>query len=129
MVISKPGTSPKLAITFIGVETFGNDIDFANNDLNVPIFVRNCTMGEELTVDNRCVPCEKYTYLLEAPKKPTTCKDCPANAFCYGLNLIAPFAGYWRSSNLSINFIACPNTQACLKGNTTLPIGICSEGY
>jgi hypothetical protein len=105
IVISKPGTSPKIGITFQGVETYGNAIDFANNDLNIPVLVRNCTMGEELTVDNRCVPCEKYTYLLEAPTKPTTCKDCPSKATCYGLNFMTPVAGYWRSSNLSINFI------------------------
>ena len=87
------------------METYGNSIDFADKEINTPVFVRNCTMGEELTVDNRCVACEKYTYLLEAPNKPTTCKECPANAICYGLNLITPVAGYWRSSNTSINFI------------------------
>ena len=62
-------------------------------------------MGEELTVDNRCVPCEKHMYLLEAPTKQTSCKECPQNAICYGLNLMTPVAGYRRSSNISINFI------------------------
>ena len=60
---------------------------------------------------------------------PVLCKDCPENAICYGLNLITPVAGYWRSSNISINFIQCPNPAACLKGNMTLPTGLCSEGY
>ena len=37
--------------------------------------------------------------------------------------------GYWRASNLSDDFIVCPNTEACLGGNVNDTLGKCATGY
>lgn len=91
--------------------------------------VRDCVIGEELTSDSKCRACQPGTYLYDPPTVETACKSCPANAVCYGKYHVAPDPGYWRSTNISENFILCENVDACLGGNITNPIGICATGY
>lgn len=47
--------------------------------------------------------------------QPGDCKACPSDkAECSGGNEIGPKPGYWRSSNVSDNFLRCPNPDMCL---------------
>ena len=57
------------------------------------------------------------------------CVICQQNSQCFGGFTVAPIPGYWRSSNLSQNFIQCPNNDACLGGSPDNLIGECSEAY
>lgn len=43
--------------------------------------------------------------------------------------MVAPDPGYWRSSNVSENFILCENVDACLGGDINNSMGICAQGY
>jgi hypothetical protein len=86
--------------------------------------------GEELTVDNRCVACPPGFYQYFDPEKVTPCKQCPKDANCSsGKAVVYPKPGYWRSSNISENFIKCPNQAVCLGGDVTNALGKCEEGY
>lgn len=86
-------------------------------------------MGEELTSDYKCRTCAAGTYLYYPPQTETPCKECPANAVCFGRYFVAPNPSYWRSSNVSENFILCENVDACLGGDEKYPMGECAKGY
>lgn len=105
----------KLEIT--GLETYDNAIEFIDSPFSFNVSVRDCVMGEELTSDYKCRVCQPGTYLYTVPTTETACKTCPSNAFCYGRYMVAPHSGYWRSSNVSENFILCENIDACLGGD------------
>ncbi|CAG9323993.1 unnamed protein product [Blepharisma stoltei] len=93
---------------------------------NIVFDLRNCTVGEAL-VAKTCQVCTSGTYNLEAG---TSCKDCPAEAKCYGKSDIYPLAGYWRWSNTTDDFLECPNSAACLGGvATNNSLGECETGY
>ncbi|CAG9323995.1 unnamed protein product [Blepharisma stoltei] len=88
--------------------------------------LRECEVGEAL-IAKTCQICESGTYNLNAGR---SCKDCPTSAKCYGKNNIYPKAGYWRVSNLTDNFLKCPNSNACLGGiESKNSVGACKKGY
>ncbi|CAG9320353.1 unnamed protein product [Blepharisma stoltei] len=88
--------------------------------------LRECEVGE-VSASKSCQICEAGTYNLIAGEP---CKDCPTSAKCYGKNNIFPKPGYWRVSNLTDNFLKCPNSNACLGGiSANNSIGDCKKGY
>jgi hypothetical protein len=65
-------------------------------------------------------------------RAPGDCIPCPTDkAECNGGNGIGPLPGYWRSSNITSNFIKCPNPDVCLgwKEPDWDPKGSCAPGY
>ena len=84
--------------------------------IEIEIQLRNCIFGESLSESGKCVECEKGAqYLLMAVNEITRCKECQSSvSFCMGGARIFPKPGYWRSSNISDNFIECYNSKACL---------------
>ena len=85
--------------------------------------------GEELTSDGRCLACPDGFFQFSDPLTPVSCKKCPADADCKGKMTVFPKAGKWRSSNISENFMKCPNEAACLGGDANHPQGKCLTGY
>jgi hypothetical protein len=109
-----------------GLQTFGNELSFTKAPLNITTSIRKCVAGEELTVDNRCVACPPGFYQYFDPEKVTPCKQCPKDANCSsGKAMVYPKPGYWRSTNISENFIKCPNQAVCLGGDVTNALGKC----
>ncbi len=82
-----------------------------------------------MTVDLRCSICKEGTFLLNTTDIPQSCQKCPKNANCFGLNIIAPTKGHWRSSLNSTNFLKCPNEEACLEGDLNHSVSNCATGY
>jgi hypothetical protein len=124
-----PGTPVNLALNIAGVQTYGNNVSFMNTPLSFTVALRPCYLGESYLTDNSCKMCPAGTYLFFPPTTPTNCKDCSKYATCYGGSFVSPIPGYWRSSNVSENFIPCPNSPMCLGGNITQPVGVCQTGY
>ena len=62
-------------------------------------------------------------------KEVGVCNECDNRAVCFGRNITAPIAGYWRINATSTNFIACRLDKACLAGDQNNPLGICDDGY
>jgi hypothetical protein len=104
-------------------------MSFASAPVKINTTVRNCVLGEELTLDGRCVPCLEGWYLFSNPEKPDSCKKCPINAECKGKMNVYPKPGNWRSSNTSEIFMTCPNEKVCLGGDIDHPQGKCLTGY
>ena len=67
--------------------------------------------------------------MINPPDRVKSCKQCDLNAVCYGSNLLAPRAGYYRSDNLSETILECYNERACIGGSEVEPLGLCQEGY
>ncbi len=118
---ANPGSSPSLNLAFAGLQTFGNPLSFASAPVKINTTVRNCVLGEELTVDGRCVACQEGWYQFENPEKPVPCKKCPTDAECKGKMKVYPKPGNWRSSNTSEIFMTCPNDEVCLGGDADHP--------
>lgn len=116
-ITATPGTEISLKLEIQGLQTYGNSLDFVDSPLKLDFGVRKCVAGEQLQADNSCKWCAEGTYLYDAPEKEVYCKICSRAANCYGGNIVAPLPQYWRSSNVSENFIKCPNGAACLGGN------------
>eukprot|EP00347_Sterkiella_histriomuscorum_P013257 403365409 len=68
-----------------------------------------------------CLPCQSPgSYLLEVQQSPGMCKQCDSSRqLCYGGATTGPNKGFWRSSNVSENFIECYNPNACLGKHQT----------
>lgn len=58
-----------------------------------------------------------------------SCENCPNGAICKGGWNMYPESFYWRSSELSDNFIKCILEDACLKGDENNKNGQCNDGY
>lgn len=95
--------------------------------------MRECNLGEAFTTSGAWETCEvNEEYLLVKLNSPGSCKACQAQRmFCNGGNDVGPKPGYWRSSNLSDNFIPCLHHSACLGyvAPTYNNLGECGEGY
>ena len=103
-----------------------NDNSTYNNSVEIQIFLRNCTYGEQINAA-ACLPCNKDTFLIQPDYK---CLACPNGGICLGGAHILPSPGYWRSSYFSAILYRCPISEACL-GNSTESdyLGTCREGY
>lgn len=97
--------------------------------IKLSLYLRACIEGEAMSEsDQVCKKCERGTYSYVKGDK--VCKDCPFKvAVCFGGQVVAPLPGYWRSSKTSENFMECPNSDVCIGGNETQPLGRCKEGY
>ena len=83
---------------------------------NFYIKLRDCIRGEYFTAAGKCIMCAAdQGYSLSLMTSPGNCVPCPTQeAYCEGGANIAPRPGYWRSSNISSDFIQCYNPSACL---------------
>eukprot|EP01033_Poteriospumella_lacustris_P005490 gene5490-3912_t len=85
--------------------------------LSVPL--RLCEPGEiTLPVAGSsfavCEPCTAGTYSFSPSD--AACTPCPQHATCPGGALVDVAAGYWRTSDVSAQILACPVPQACRGG-------------
>jgi hypothetical protein len=94
---------------------------------------RPCGVGEfDGGGGSACLCCPSFTYNFEP--NVTSCQQCPANAQCRG-DVVSPVAGYWHSSQRSVQIHRCPIAKscqqggACLAGHTGNLCGECSKGY
>lgn len=76
-----------------------------------------------------CKKCSPGFYLISAPDRVVSCKQCPENASCFGENKIAAKPGNYRTSLDSNETLACLNPAACKGGTTENLIGSCAPGY
>ncbi|CAG9330610.1 unnamed protein product [Blepharisma stoltei] len=134
IVSAKPGTTISIKTTSTGIDTtkqskIATNVTFIPS-VTIDVTLRLCIIGEA-TVGVNCEVCGIGYYSLNPSN--TQCIPCPSHsATCYGNYTIVPQKGYWRSSNMSENFLACPKSLACL-GSPQPPnlsfTGLCHEGY
>lgn len=99
-------TSPKLQRLPVNKQNLTLSLDF---DV--------CDVGDRLTEDFKCVPCEKDTYSFQSDFTfiSEVCKSCVSEKFyCYGGGNYTSKPGYWRANSNSYTFYLCPNQNACL---------------
>jgi hypothetical protein len=70
-----------------------------------------------------CQCCQAATYSFDANISAHQCLSCPPFAKCPGGDVVLPVAGYWHSSNRSVQMHQCPLAAACGEG------GVCKDGY
>ncbi|CAG9326025.1 unnamed protein product [Blepharisma stoltei] len=135
IVSAEPGSDVSIYVTSTGIDTSKQSklpgATFTST-VDVAVSMRECIIGEA-TVGVNCEVCASGFYSLDPSN--TQCLTCPSHsATCYGNWTMAPQSGYWRSGKYSDNFIACPNSAACLGGaySSTKNLsytGECSTGY
>lgn len=76
-----------------------------------------------------CKKCSYGFYLISAPDRVVSCKQCPQNARCFGENRITARLGNYRTSLDSNETLACLNPAACLAGDADNLRGACAVGY
>lgn len=94
-VITEPGTNFTLELT-VNMESETSVLELMSRNFLIKVFVRKCLPGEEFTPDEKCALCPRGTYLLEAATEVQACEPCAANSICFGSNLLAPNATFWR---------------------------------
>jgi len=133
VITAVPGANTSLHVTTNAVDVSKQlrSGDNASYSPSVPFTVsmRNCTLGES-AVNSQCIVCGQGTYSLDPA---LACQDCPTAAICYGNFTMVPRSGYWRSSQLTSKFFACPYPAAC-EGSPHPPedlsyTGECEHGY
>jgi len=92
-----------------------------------------CGVGETRAGADVCQCCAPYTYAFEVT---ASCSACPPNALCPGGDVVWPVAGYWHSSNYSVQMHKCPLSTTscgeqgiCRQGYTGNMCGACAAGY
>lgn len=55
------------------LQTYDQYVPFIANPLTISLPVRNCTIGEEYTADNKCQPCQAGYYNYAPMFKPDYC--------------------------------------------------------
>lgn len=101
--------------------------DFTTEPVTIAFYLRPC-VGGETQINDQCFVCPEGKYNFDPTQ---TCKECPAEAVCYGNNTIAPKQGYWRETVSTASFYECKRTSSCLGpdlSNLNL-LGNCLEGY
>eukprot|EP00899_Mesostigma_viride_P008438 jgi/Mesvir1/17596/Mv08828-RA.1 len=78
---------------------------------NVRLRVRACIPGEVRRASNACERCDPPLFSWRPQNR--QCELCPPEAICLGGDDVLPLPGYWRSSNVSYEFHACLNENAC----------------
>jgi len=127
--ITQPGSKIKLTLEIQGMFDFGNSIPFIEEPLEIALEFRFCVSGEQM-LNLACEPCPYGSFLYEAPTENTNCKKCEEDySVCQEKNIVYPKDGYWRASNSSEDWISCPRTSSCLKGDQNNLQGICNVGY
>ena len=71
----------------------------ANLDKNILIEVRDCKVGEQFTIDGKCVECQAgTTFSVKQMNSPGDCLPCPSDkAICNGGADVGPKPGFWRT--------------------------------
>ena len=124
-----PETESEIQITFSTLELFGNEIEELTSPPPIEIKARACLEGEAYGATLTCTQCERGTKLYKAQDEPGSCLPCLDNEECFGTNMTAPKASFWRSSPTSENYLECFNRDACLEATKEFPLGKCEEGY
>ena len=129
-LIAKPNSTNDIKIHTAGVNLAKAKLttNTYQSFLPIPITFRACAPGESL-IDQTCYLCPEGKYSL-SPED--SCAACPDGAICYGNCTMVPKSGYWRETNMTDNFLECPNSNACLgspDGKALYPTGVCAEGY
>ena len=128
-IITQPNSTIEIELV-VNIRTETSTVDFTTENFMIEVYVRPCRPGEAFTPEGKCEVCPSGTYLLEAPREVKACEACESNSRCFGQNLIAPMAAYWRpDEDKSSEFISCLNKQACLAGDEFNLMGVCSTGY
>eukprot|EP00899_Mesostigma_viride_P008437 jgi/Mesvir1/17595/Mv08827-RA.1 len=78
---------------------------------SVQLRVRACVPGEVRRASNACERCDPPLFSWRPQNR--QCELCPPEAICLGGDDVLPLPGYWRSSNVSYEFHACLNENAC----------------
>ena len=79
--------------------------------LNIPVHVRNCTIGEVLVGETKiCSNCSTSAYNFDPEGK--ECQPCPESSNCT-TRVIIPNDGYWHASPCSVNITRCLTSYAC----------------
>ena len=94
-----------------------NIIKKTNSNLNLFLSFRKCFVGDQLLENFACRPCKQNFYLFDRTFSwfSDVCKTCENKNFnCYGGFKLTPKANFWRLNEKSINFLACPNPNACI---------------
>ena len=125
----KPDSDAQIRFIFSGLQAFGNSIPDFDEPMPLKVHARSCNEGENYGLALTCLPCEVGYKLYDEQYEPGECNECLEMENCYGSNSTSPKAQYWRSSPTSINYIPCPNPDACLGGDDNSPLGKCAEGY
>jgi len=118
---------------------------FPEEFMQFRVSFRRCFRGEIESHNKECHVCGsevandttgwQKTHMYSLSTSDAECSACPSEAYCWGLDKIAPKSGYWRANSNSLQFIKCPNPDACLgatPGNDGhLPSGRCNydDGY
>ena len=131
-ITAKPNSTISIHIVTSGID-LSKGMTAAPEDhyqslLSILVSLRPCVTGESL-VEDTCYLCPEGKYSL-SPED--SCAACPDGAICYGNSTMTPKSGYWRETNLTDRFLACPNKDACLgspSGKVLYPTGVCEEGY
>ena len=103
-----------------------NDNSTYSNSLIIELFLRNCTLGEQIT-PSECIVCQNGTLLLDPE---SVCLACPTGGYCPGGTDLIPLPGYWRDVNPTTTVYACLVAGACIGYPTNTDLNKqCSPGY
>ena len=78
--------------------------------IRVTLIVRNCFVGESMSVAGICVDCSITTYSF--PHLGEVCTSCPENGNCQS-PVIIPDEGYWQQQPCSVHLHRCLPRSAC----------------
>ena len=101
---------------FLSTQFFMSSVP--NKIFTVKVSFRNCEIGEYFDISQQqCLVCPKFFYSFEKNFSTySSCHRCLATHpfFCYGGNNISTKPGFWRVSEISGDFMSCPNRGACV---------------
>lgn len=90
----------------------------SNLSLSFSLYLRDCQIGEIVTINQSCSKCGFGSYSLINPILNTStylkCKNCLTNAICPGGSLIIPNPGFWIQSNDSELTVECNHELNCI---------------
>ena len=85
--------------------------DSIHPDRGLNVNVRNCSLGETLTMNGTyCEPCTATQCNFNPEQQ---CQPCPEHGDCSSGNVLHPVAGYWNSHPCSESIHQCLVEEAC----------------
>jgi len=117
-------------------ESFSYHVTFHNSSLFFTLEFRNCIVGEYLSENFECIPCENGTFSFETEfDLPFLCSVCEDSIpfECLGGDGLTPKPDYWRINRYSNNFLRCLIPKVCLQildsSVEEFYTGKCAKGY